>query len=61
MMSHQAVSSLKVPKCSGGLQITRERGSAGAMPNPELPADHASVEARQCRSGWPRSSGRERY
>jgi hypothetical protein len=28
MMSHQAVSGLKVPQCSGGLQITRERSSA---------------------------------
>jgi predicted acylesterase/phospholipase RssA len=30
MMSHQAGSGLKVPRCSGGLQITCERSSAGA-------------------------------
>jgi hypothetical protein len=31
MMSHQAVSGSRVPQCRGGLQITRERSSAGTV------------------------------
>ena len=60
MMSHQAVSGLKVPQCSGGLQISRERSSAGAMAKSRIVCrsrngGRASVSNRVTSFGGPRT------